>query len=333
MENDKFYDSSELISLIIKNKRIFTYVAIASIVISAVVSLILSDKYRASVIMYPSMTNSISAALLDENVSDKDYMEFGKEEEVEKVLQVLNSDEVREKVIHKFNLMNHYDIDPTGSYPQTKVRKKFAKNIHFNKTKFTSVEIEVFDTDPEQAAQIANYIAALLDTAKTKIHRTIAIKALDIIDNEYKTTTAKINKIVDSLNVLRKMGLYNYEDQSSVLTEAHALALVKGNQSAVNVLENKLELVSKYGGAFSDLNNQLYYERKHLGIIKGKLAKATVDVEQNLPHKFVVNKATRPEKKTYPIRSLIVIISLFSSLFLTLLVFLFQEKLKQSNLI
>ena len=333
MKNDKFYDSSELIHLILKNKKVFIYVAIVSIVVSAIVSVFLPNKYRAPVILYTSMTNSISAALLDDNSSDKDYMAFGTEKEVEKVLQVLKSDDIREKVIHKFNLMKHYDIDPASFYPRTKVHNKFDKNIHFNKTKFTSVEIEVFDTDPQKAADIANYISALLDTTKTLIHRTIAKKALDIVDNEFKITQAKIKLLEDSLNVLRKMGLYNYEDQSSVLTEAHALALVEGNKSAVKALEKKLELVSQYGGVFSDLNQQLYYERSHLGILKGQYAKAKVNAEQSLPHKFIVNKAVKPEKKTDPIRSLIVIASLLSSLFLTLMVLLFREKLRESKLI
>lgn len=330
MENENFYDSTELISLIIKNKQKFIVVAITAIVISAIVSFIIPDKFRASVIMYPAMTNSISAALLDDNASENDYMQFGKEEEVEKVLQVLSSDGIREKVVKKFNLMNHYNIDPVGSYPQTKVRKEFEKNIHFNKTKFTSIEIEVFDTDAQQAADIANYIAALLDTAKTQIHRSIAVKALDIIDSEFKLTESKIKVLEDSLNKLRKMGLYNYQDQSSVLTEAHAMALVEGNSKAVKELDKKLKMLSEYGGAFDDLNQKLHYERSHLGLIKGKFAKAKVDVEQNLPHKFVVNKATLPEKKTYPIRSLIVIGSLFSALVLTLIILLFQQKLQES---
>ena len=50
------------------------------------------------------------------NAYTEDILEFGKEEEAEQMLQVLYSDEIRDKVISKFNLMEHYDIDPDSKY-------------------------------------------------------------------------------------------------------------------------------------------------------------------------------------------------------------------------
>jgi len=52
-----------------------------------------------------------------------------------------------------------------------------------------------------------------------------------------------------------------------------------------------------------------------------------------LPHTFVINTAYKAEKKTYPIRWLIVVISTFTSLFFAVILFslidLFSGKLGQ----
>ena len=45
-------------------------------------------------------------------IREKDFLEFGEEEEAEQMIQILRSDEIRHHVIGKFDLMNHYQIDP-----------------------------------------------------------------------------------------------------------------------------------------------------------------------------------------------------------------------------
>jgi hypothetical protein len=66
---------------------------------------------------------------------------------------------------------------------------------------------------------------------------------------------------------------------------------------------------------------------KQLAIIKAKYEEAKVDAEQILTQKFIVNKATKAEKKSYPIRWLIVVISTISALIFGFIVLLLMENL------
>jgi uncharacterized protein involved in exopolysaccharide biosynthesis len=66
-----------------------------------------------------------------------------------------------------------------------------------------------------------------------------------------------------------------------------------------------------------------------LSEIESKYIEAKIDVEQDLPHKFVVNEAVKAEKKSYPVRWLIVMISTISSFILSIIVLVILENLKK----
>ncbi len=55
---------------------------------------------------------------------------------------------------------------------------------------------------------------------------------------------------------------------------------------------------------------------------------ARLESEQNLPYKFVVESAYPPEKKAYPNKSLIVIVSTFASLLFALIVLIIIDNIK-----
>ncbi len=48
-----------------------------------------------------------------------------------------------------------------------------------------AVKITVFDTDPQMAADMANDIAALLDSTRNFMQKERAVKAFQIVNEEY----------------------------------------------------------------------------------------------------------------------------------------------------
>ncbi len=69
------------------------------------------------------------------------------------------------------------------------------------------------------------------------------------------------------------------------------------------------------------LRDALEHDKKQLSELKARYEESKVDATESLPHKFVVSNAYRAEKKTYPIRWLIVVISLLSVLVLSTFIF------------
>jgi len=62
-----------------------------------------------------------------------------------------------------------------------------------------AVEIEVMDTDPQMAADIANTIAALLDSTLNKMQNDVAVEILKVVDKEYKLAKAEVKELESAL--------------------------------------------------------------------------------------------------------------------------------------
>jgi uncharacterized protein involved in exopolysaccharide biosynthesis len=357
-----YLESTSIFVTLVKWRKPLLITILASAIASCIFSssYFIQPKYKSTVIFFPTASTSISRAIMDNNVSDKqDLLAFGEEEQAEQMLQILNSDEIRNIIISKYDLMNHYRIDPRSEYPQTQLINEFEDNISFRQTEYLSIRIDVLDPDPKVAAGIANDIAALVDSMKTKIQRERATEALRIMETEYRSKLAQINVMEDSLQWLRGKGIMDYKNQSVIWTEEFAKsssaftnetasltvlekyhevndssiintkARIKGAEARMKMMQLKLDALAKFGGANVALSDQLEIERKDLNELKLQYDKLRVDVQQNLPHKFVVNKAVEAEKKSYPIRWLIVAISVFCSFIIALITILIVERSKE----
>lgn len=324
------FNSLNVLFFIYKWRKQLTIVAASAFIISCIVALTIQEKYKSTVILFPATTNSISKALLTESSTNKeDVLQFGEEEEAEQMLQILSSDEVRTRICEKYNLMAHYCIDPEDEYKRTKLYDNYFENISFKRTEYMSVKIEVMDQSPDTAALIANDIAALHDSTKTRIQRERAKEALRIVEREYFSKLDEIRLMEDSLKVINSYGVFDYESQSEVTSEQYAIAISKGDQRAVKSLEEKLQVIGKYGSAYVSLRDNMYMQRKQLNLLKSKYDEAKVDAEQVLSQKFIVSNAYPAEKKSYPVRWLIVVVSTMASLLIAVITILLVENIRQ----
>jgi uncharacterized protein involved in exopolysaccharide biosynthesis len=325
------FNSLNLFGFIYYKRKPLIYIGLAAAVISAIVSLMITEKYKSSVILFPSTTSSISKALLSENVvsAKQNIMQFGEEEEAEQLLQILHSDEIRNKIIEKYNLMEHYKIDTSGKHKYTDLIDEFNTNIKFKRTEFMSVKVDVLDKDPVIAANIANDIAALLDTVKNRILKERAMQGFYVVENEYKNLLHEMREKEDSLSKIMSLGMVDYERQSEVYASQYAQAVAKGDKNAIKAMEEKMQILWKYGGAYLSLKDALELDRKALRLYKSKYDEAKVDAHQHITSVFIVNRAVPAEKKSYPVRWLIVVVSTISALVLGVLAFIVLENISK----
>lgn len=321
MSGEYDINSKSTIFFMKKWRHVLLITTLLAIITSSIFSLFIEDKYESSVVLFPSTTTSISRALLNsENYKEKDFLEFGEEEEAEQLIQILKSDEIRSHIIRKFDLMNHYNIDQENQFKKTLLFKEYESNIDFYRTKFMSVKIEVLDEDPQYAAEIANEIALMVDSVRNKMLKKVAKQAFRIVEKEYNTLVAEINAMEDTLNQIRALGVQDYETQVEVLSEQYGAALVQNNMKAAQIIQNKLDTISKYGGKYLSLVQQMEYEREKLSDLRTVYAEARVNAQTSMDQKFVVNDAYPAERPSYPIRWLIVLASTFATFLFTMIV-------------
>lgn len=281
----------DIIRFIFKHKWPVIIVTLIAVIASVIVSLNITPKFKSSVVLFPKTQVSVSHALSTAELinTDDHIMNFGDEEATEQLIQTLYSEEIRFKIIEKFDLLNHYNIDSKAEYPMTQLHEEISGNIRFRKTEYQAIQIEVMDTDPKIAADIANEIAYLLDETLNKMQNDVAVEILRVVENEYNILVSEINEIENSLK-----GLSN----------------------------------RKSGPKYISLTEQLVNENKRLSDLKTKLVEARVNANQKLPRKFIVANAYPAEKKSYPIRWLICVVSTISAFVFAVLMMLFIERYK-----
>jgi len=306
------FNSVDLL-IYIWNKR-FVLLAVGFIagVSSIIVSLLITPMYEASVIMFPATNTNVSKELLVNYYSGDNVHGFGEEEQAEQLLQVLHSEPVRSRIIDKYNLMEHYEIDPDSKYPRTELFEQYRSNINFRLTEFMSVEISVMDRDPVIAADIANDISDLVDTVYNHMKKQRALEALRLVEKEYAEAKANLVLLKDTLSLLSQ----------ELSGEMEGL---EGNDLSANLAR----VVSEKGALLLSTMNLVRNESQIEAGLRLRYKEARLEAEQTLPHKFVVESAIPPEKKAYPNKSLIVIVSTFSALLLALILLIVIDNIKR----
>lgn len=328
--NDSF-DSTNILLFLYKWRKPLFWVVVIAFFGSVIASFTITDKYRSTVIMYPAATNAISQALLTQNQGSmqKGILDFGVDEETEQMLQMLHSNRIRDRIIEEFGLESHYNISPNSKFRLSKLHRRYESNISYKRTEYMAVRISVLDTDPQFAADIANRIADLLDSTKSQIQQERAQKAYEIVSGQYNKLIAEMQQMEDSLTKLRELGINDYESQAEMLNQQMAREMATNNTQGIKKLQEKLDILAKYGGPYVSLRDQLEFDREKLSLLKAKYEEAKTDAEEVLPTKFVVNSAFPAERKAYPIRWLIVLVSTISAFLFAMIIILIVENIRE----
>jgi len=328
------FESTNFIIFLHQWRKPLIYITVAAFVAAVIFSspFFITPMFKSSVIMFPTSSNSISKALLSETTAEnQDILQFGEDEQTEQMLQILSSNKIRDRIIDKYKLMEHYEINPESNYKHTKLYNTYEDNITFRRTEYMAVKITVIDKDPKIAALIANDIAELLDSTKNSMQKERAIKAYRIVEAEYLKVKSEVQQMEDSLTRLRELGVHDYESQAEMINQQLAIELARGNKSGVKALEDKLNVLAKYGGPYVSLRDALEYDKKQLSVVKSKFDEAKIDAEEVLPQKFIVNSAYEAERKSYPVRWIIVLISTLSAFVLGVIILAVLDSLSGYN--
>ncbi len=332
-ENSRDITSHGLLLFIYQRRVPLLTVTLAALVVSVVVSLLITPRYSSSVTIYPSPVSGISRSLIGSDLSRVDMMSFGQESDAERLLQLLQSDVIRDRMIERYNLMEHYGINENSRYPYTALNRKYNSNVNFGKTRYMAIDIEVQDTDPAVAASMANDIAAYVDSVMNHMMRDRALRSLAIVEEEYRRLKQDVSVLEDSLRKIREMGIIDYESQAEVLNEAYAAAVLNRDTAGINFFSEKLGMLSSYGGAYINLRDNLVLHLEKLNELRSFVDEARINAEGFMPYKYVVSDAREAEKKSYPVRSVIVAASTVSAFLLTLFALLLTDAFRRQVLV
>ena len=320
--NSSENQSYDLISFLWKNKNPLITIGIIALVASSIVSLLLDEKFESTVTLYPAKTSSVT---FNEVITeDQSVSKFGENEEAEQMLQILESSSIRSEIIYKFDLLKHYEIDLESKYINTDLTKTYLENINFKRNNNGSVLITVLDKSPDTAALIANKIAFLFHNTKNAMIHERALTDFKIKKEKLDKITAQMQTLRDTMSKLSSLGVVT-NDAYRALTEGY----VNSKDSEIKKsFKTKMTMTEKYGSLLKSFQVKVEFLSERLATMETSYEQAESDATSYLSHKFIVEKAYPAEKKAYPIRWLIVVLSTFSSVLLAIVGILVKNQIE-----
>jgi hypothetical protein len=322
------FSSGGLLLFMYRNRTPLITISIAAFIVSAIISLLITDLYRSVVVIYPAVSKELTRPLMSATGYRGEKVGFGEEDDTERLLQVLKSDAIRESLVEKYSLMQHYGIKENSRYPYTTLNKKYNKNVRVRKTEYMAIEIEVLDADPAIAASMANDIAGYVDSVMNTMLRETARQSLALIRDEYFRQRQEVEVLEDSLKKIREFGIIDYESQSEVLSNAYATAILNKDTVSMNFFGERIRTLSRWGGAYVNLRDNLVYMNSKLNDLKSSFEEIRLNAEKTISHKFIVMEAKEAERKSYPVRSVIVLVSTIGAFLFTLFALVLMDALK-----
>ncbi|MBK8226177.1 MAG: hypothetical protein IPK70_03250 [Flavobacteriales bacterium] len=304
-------DFTTFLTTVRRHGRLFLVVGAAAVLISAVLSSpgFMPPRYKSSATVYPVNLNSYSI-----------------ETRTDQLLQLLESNSIRDSLIRIFDLPAKYEIDTLAGGGYWALHNEFNDRVEISKTRFESVQIEVVDEDPLDARDMVlemlrqvNLLARRLQREKSREVMAIAQRALD-------HERHKLDEVEGKLNVLRKeKGLLSYEAQVKELTKGLVRAIGSGTSAQRDALQSRLKDLEEKGGEFRELSELSNLFRQNYDRALTEYERVVDDVTKELTYTNVVVYPEVSDKKVYPVRWLIVSTTTLAALFLCFVLLVWRD--------
>ncbi|MEZ5083821.1 MAG: hypothetical protein R2750_10285 [Bacteroidales bacterium] len=274
----------------------------------------ITPKFKSFAIVYPSNIASYS----DEN-------------ETEQMLQILQSKEISDSIVEKFNLPEHYEIDRNYEYYYTTLMDEYNQNVRIGKTPYEGVNIEVYDKNAQLACDMVQSILYYYNQKVRLMHE----EKFGEVVAMFERALTKKEAYLDSLNVRftqlsTEYGLTDYTAQSEQITKGYLKTMDGNGASYVNNKEvSKLkENIEAKGAEMLILQNLIISETSKYSNMKDEYEKAYMDYDRKFTYVNLISEPFPADKKAYPIRWLIVLISALASFFVAFIIILILENYK-----
>lgn len=324
MSKEPALNSGQLISFLWKKRKPLMIITASAFVLSIGASMLLTPYYMARAIVFPTKSNSV-----DYNTNSRNsVVEFGDEADAERLLQVLISPEIRDSLTIKHNLYSHYEIDCTQTHARYEFQKVYEGNIKFERTRYNSINIDVYDTDPMLAAEIANDIVRLVDTVMNRMIRQRSVGPMYAVQHEVSLIKTEMGDYSDRLRALSDSGVVS-KDERQNLSTAYLEAKKSGDHVFAAEMKRKLDATQKYGSDYDIYSNlSEFFALRYSNILDvndQSTQYASTNIQQTIRHSM----AEVPDKKAKPKRAIIVLFATFSTFLFAVFLLLGIEKFKE----
>ncbi|MFT4847400.1 MAG: hypothetical protein ACJAZC_001662 [Cryomorphaceae bacterium] len=309
----KSFDFKWLIGVVKANLRLFLLVAVLSAIVGMVISLpvFMTPKYKSTAVVYPTNIEL-----------------YADESETEQLLQFFEASSVRDSVIEKFGLYQVYNIEADAENSRYYLLEAYRNNVRVSKTKYESVLLEVISEDPQLAKDMAD-----------EIIRQVNVKYDYVINDRSERVAQSFQKqivyqktVLDSLeSLISRISMENdvldYGSQTRELVRGYVDALSRNGTAGVNKdLAQLITNTQEKGSLLRMLQNLSYMGTQQHDYLSKKYLEQKVLAEGDLTYTDIIVEPEMADKKFWPVRWMVLVITTISALLFTLVMVLLFKR-------
>jgi len=299
-----YLNNKTLLDLALKWKYHLGVIALIAGIIAVVFSspFFLKPKYKSTAVVYP-----VNLGV------------YSKESYTEQMLEILNSGDIRDKMIDAFKLDEHYRISRQFAYYKTALYGKYNEEVTFRKTENEAVKIQVLDTDPLIAYAMVDSLIKFYNKKVQSLHRVKWAEEVNIRKAELERLKTVMDSTINLLSELgAKYGVMEITGQSEGLSSAYFEAVANGRNNQT-LKDYFINVASKSPEARSLM---LRVEGASMEVVdvQKKRNEAYREITKEITYSVVVTPPYPADKKDWPKRSVIVLISVILTLMMAMVV-------------
>jgi uncharacterized protein involved in exopolysaccharide biosynthesis len=299
-----YLNNKTLLALALKWKYHLGIIALIAGIIAIVLSspFFLKPKYKSTSVIYP-----VNMGV------------YSEESYTEQMLEILNSGDIRDEMIAAFKLDEHYKISPLYKFYKTAVYGKYAEEVSFRKTENEAVKITVLDTDPVIACAMVDSLRKFYDRKVASLHRVKQAEEFKIRTMELTRLKIEMDSIADVLGELgRKYGVLEITGQSEGISTAYFEAMASGRLND-NLKEAFINITTKSPEARA-LMMRVEGVATQVAQVQAKRDDAYRELTKDITYSVVVTPPYPADKKDWPKRSVIILMSMIFTLMMAMVV-------------
>ena len=304
---DNNYDNLSLVQLVYKWKWHIIIITVVAAICGAIFSssAFITPLYKSEAIAYPA------------NISP-----YSDESETEQMLQIINSQSIIDSIVEKYDLWTDYKIDRNYKYAKTYLMLEYHDHIKISKTPYEAVSIVVNDKDPQVACDIARDILNFYDQKVGKLHRDKVAEVVAMYKQQLELKQIDIELLKQQMSDLgTNYGMANYVGQSREVTRGY----INGSPRATELMHN----LEQFGPEAIDLENKLIAEATTYVDVKLDYEQELRFLNSNLTYSNIITEPYPADKKSYPVRWVVVTLCGLGAFLLSILVLFIIENRKK----
>lgn len=312
------YRAYAIVSLIGKYWKLLLGVAFLATILAVIFFLITPSQYKSMGVVFPPQANDLEQAIANP--------QFGYDVAADRLIQLLESQRMRDLVVRETGLVDYYELDTTSNKWKQQLTKNYFGDVSMERTRYMSVVISAKFKDPKRAADVVNANIDLLDEVRKQVFHASLTKQYDSLRRSVKEQRSKVTLLGDSLIIMgRKPG-------GEGLEWIYTRLRFRGEQ--ILERETAVELLSEQPAQLLDPRNELLAMNYVLALermehLQRQLARLEEFLQQPMPGVYVVDRAEPTYDPVSPSLFRNLVILLIGGMFIAVVLLMIRERFIQ----